>query len=422
MERSCPDIMRLRPRWLLTLLLLLPLTVSAQQLEQSPTPETASRDVLVIDELTCRGNIATACNFILGHIYLSPGDSVDENELSSARLRLSSLPSFESINIYLERGSARGRVRVVVEVVESDPRVREWLAGTSLRFNGANQLLAGRLTHQNLFGTGKLLDAMLFAHLPLEDIDQGEYSLRAQYGGRVQYVDPHWLDNKRMYFIAGLSGAHVAAESINNIQWKSTSFSTDLAVGGRIFDFSFLSLGYRYTTLADMEVTNREQSDNVPKLVGPDDSHVVSATYGWNSEDDPYFPTRGSRAAVIWSWISNGNRTTTDTGIRKTWTTDNGTSWVVQMEGTPAAEYRAVFFNEHFEYFGGFARPIDAGNEIQRGRWYVEAGFNSTGYSPHGERQTEYGLKVGVRLKTRSFGFVDLYVIGSALEDGRGPL
>jgi hypothetical protein len=406
--------MRLRPRWLLILLLLLPPTVSAQKLEPSTSAAAASRDVLVIDELICRGNVATSCDFILGHIYLSPGNTVDENELSNARLRLATLPSFESISIYLERGTARGHVRVIVEVVEADPQVREWLAGTSLRFDTVNQLLAGRLTHQNLFGTGKLLDAMLYAYVP---IDGG----RTEYGGRAQYVDPHWLDNKRMYFIAGLSGAHVASESISDFQWQATSFSADVAVGRRIFDFSFLSLGYRYSALANLEVRSRPRSSNVPRLVGPDDSHVVSTTYGWNSEDDPYFPTSGSRAAVIRSWISSRNDVVTDGGIRKTWTTDNGTSWVLQAEDTPATEYRGTFVNEHFQYFGGFARPISAGAEIQRGRWYVEAGYTPRGYNQSRERQREYGLKVGVRLKTRTFGFVDLYVIGSAVDTGRGP-
>lgn len=403
--------MRLQPRWLPILLLLWPLTVPAQHVEPSPPPA-ASRDVLVIDELICRGNVATSCDFILGHIYLSAGDSVDENELGNARLRLSSLPSFESIDIYLERGTARGHVRVVVEVVEADPQVREWLAGTSLRFDDVRQLLAGRLTHQNLFGTGKLMDAMLFAYVPIDGV------ARSEYGGRVQYVDPHWLDNKRMYFIAGLSGGQIGME-LDEFQWKATSFNADVAIGRRIFDFSFLSLGYRYTGLADLKISSRSSAGRDPQLLGSTYTHSISATYGWNSEDDPYFPTRGSRASVIANWIPDARDTMTGGGFRKTWTTDNGTSWVLQAEDTPVTEYRTTFVNEHFEYFGGFARPIGAGDEIQRGRWYVEAGFTPGRYFS-GKRQTEYGLRVGVRLKTRTFGFVDLYVIGSVMHTAYG--
>lgn len=394
--------MRLQ-RWLPILLLLLPLTLPAQESAHAPPPE-ESGDVLLVDELICRGNVATSCDFILGHIYLSSGDSVDENELSNARLRLSSLPSFESINIYLERGNARGHVRVVVEVVEADPNVREWLAGTSLRSDDARQLLTGgRLTHQNLFGTGKLLDAMLYASVPIDSFD------RRGYVGRVQYVDPHWLDNKRMYFIAGLSGYHSASEFIGGGGFKSTSFGADVAIGRRIFDFSFLSLRYSYSVPADLKAVGPDGRE-LPSVKSTD-SHVMSATYGWNSEDDPYFPTRGSRASVIGSWIPDARDVTTGGGIRKTWTTDNGTSWVLQLEDTPVTEYRGTIVNENFQYFGGFARPIGAGDEIQRGRWYVEAGSARTA-SQSGRREREYGLKVGVRLKTRTFGFADLYVLG----------
>lgn len=406
--------MRLQRRWLLILsLLLLPLSVPAQQLEPSQPP-TASRDVLVIDELICRGNAATSCDFILGHIYLSPGDSVDENELGNARLRLSSLPSFESINIYLERGTARGHVRIVVEVVEADPHVREWLAGTSLRPGNARQLLAGRLTHQNLFGTGKLMDAMLFAYVPIDGLRRSEYV------GNVQYVDPQWLDDKRMYFITGLSGGRFIGEtSDGRYTFESTSFSADVAIGRRLFDFAFLSLRYRYSWLADRKVTNRSGNGIELPFIGSTDTHALSATYGWNSEDDPYFPTRGSRASVIGSWTPGARDVMTGVGIRKTWTTEHGTSWVLQAEDTPATEYRTTFVIEHFKYFGGFARPIGAGDEIQRGRWYVEGGVVPRKYSPSGQK--EYGLKVGVRLQTHTFGFVDLYVIGSVADSDWGP-
>jgi hypothetical protein len=49
------------------------------------------------------------------------------------------------------------------------------------------------------------------------------------------------------------------------------------------------------------------------------------------------------------------------------------------------------------------------------------------GYTPHGrdehlEHRQEYGLKLGVRLQTRSFGVVDLYVIGSGLYTSRHGL
>ena len=70
----------------------------------------------------------------------------------------------------------------------------------------------------------------------------------------------------------------------------------------------------------------------------------------------------------------------------------------------------------------GIARPIAGsdGGEVRRGRWYVLAGYSPQGQeSCAARRQKEYGLKIGVRLETRSFGIVEFYVIGSALHTDR---
>jgi hypothetical protein len=147
-------------RWLISLVLLLPLSALGQAATDA--------ERLIVEDLSCRGNAVTSCDFILGHVYLAPGDAVDEEELGKARLRLGSLPSFHSVEIYLEKGSARGRVRVVIEVTEADPYAREWLTGSSYRFGSLSHLFAGRLTNQKLFGAGKLLDATLLAYVPLD--------------------------------------------------------------------------------------------------------------------------------------------------------------------------------------------------------------------------------------------------------------
>ena len=391
-------------RWLILLLLLLPLSSLGQAAGDS--------EALIIEDFTCRGNAATSCDFILGHIYLAPGDVVDEEELGNARLRLSSLPSFHSVEIYLEKGSARGRVRVVVEVTEADPYAREWLTGSSFRFDSLSQLFAGRLTHQNLFGTGKLLDATLLAYVPLSGMTRSEYS------ARVQYVDPHWLGSKRTFAIAGLSGAHVDNEGLEEVARQRVDLiGFDLTVGRRIFDFSYVSLFARYNPVVDVEQTLRLPDGSLEQGRESFETQAVGINYGWNSEDDPYFPTRGSRAVLSWFWASTSHDMLTDGGFRKTWTTAGGTSWSLQTQDTPGTEYRNTI-DEHFDFQGGFARPIgaSASGEVRRGRWYVQAGYTPQGLDQHGVDRKEYGLKIGVRLETRSFGIVEFYVIGSVLD------
>jgi outer membrane protein assembly factor BamA len=393
--------MRLLAGWLVWVSLLP--TIASAQIE----PE---RQRLVIEDLACRGNDVTSCDFILGHVYLAAGDFLDEEELGNARLRLASLPSFDSVDIYLEKGATRGRVRIIIEVTEADPYTREWLAGTSYRIDDLSQLLAGRLTHQNLFGTGKLLDVLVVTIAPIEG------RARKEYAGRVQVVDPHWGGSKRTFAIAGLSGGSSEYETLDAERVRSENFGVDVTIGRRIFDFSYLSLYARYNPFIDIEQTLPGADGNVERHSYSFDNYAFSLNYGWNSEDDPYFPTRGSRASLNWTYASTARDMITEGGFRKTWTTENNTSWSVQIADLPGTEYRQRV-DEHFEWMAGFARPIagSSDGEARRGRWYVEMGYNPRGHSPRGERRRELGVKAGVRLETRSFGMVDLYVIASGL-------
>ncbi len=400
-NRAVTNCVKAAASWLCALIL--SLLLSAHAFAQG-----APRSALVVEALECRGNAATSCDFILGYLYLSPGDPVDEDEIANARLRLASQPAFRSVDIYLEKGSSRDRVRVVIEVAEADPYVREWLAGTSWRGDSLSQLLTGRLTHQNLFGTGKLLDVGGVAYVPLHG------RIRSEYGARVQYVDPHLLDTKRNYLIAGISGGISDSEGLNHVRSEVENIGVDVTLGRRLFDFSYFSVYYRYNAYADVRLAVPRSDGSVDRYQIPPVDHAIVASYGWNSEDDPYFPTRGSRAVLQHTWTDKTDPDW-DGGFRKTWTPGN-TSWYLKILEQPGTEYRGSI-EEQMEASLGFARPIagSTGGEIRRGRWYVEAGYSS-GDTFRGDHVREYGLKVGVRFDTRSFGVVDLYALGTGIE------
>jgi hypothetical protein len=232
----------------------------------------------------------------------------------------------------------------------------------------------------------------------------------------VQVVDPHWRGSKRTFAIAGVYGGLNEYETLDAERVRTENFGADLTIGRRIFDFSYVSLTARSNPFIDVELTLPTADGNVERGSFSFDNYAFSLNYGWNSEDDPYFPTRGSRASLSWSYVSTARDMVTEGGFRKTWTNENNTSWSVQIDDLPGTEYRQRI-DEHFEFMGGFARPIagSGDGEVRRGRWYVEAGYNPRGHSARGERRREFGLKAGVRLETRSFGMVDLYVIGSGL-------
>src|SRR5262245_41193063 len=107
-------------RLTLWFLLLLGSLTTATGFAQETTTDTDNSPI-VVEDLECRGNASTSCTFILGQVYLAEGDIVDEDEIRNAELRLLWLRNFQSVSIHLEKGSARGKARVVVEVVEASP-------------------------------------------------------------------------------------------------------------------------------------------------------------------------------------------------------------------------------------------------------------------------------------------------------------
>ena len=108
---------------------------------------------LIVEDMRCRGNAVTSCPFILGYLHLVPGERLNEDEIQDAKLRLSSLPNFVSVDIYLEKGSEKGRAVVIVDVVEADSVQNEFIAGTSARLSSYSQTIEGRMADRDVFGT-----------------------------------------------------------------------------------------------------------------------------------------------------------------------------------------------------------------------------------------------------------------------------
>ena len=140
---------------------------------------------------------------------------------------------------------------------------------------------------------------------------------------------------------------------------------------------------------------------------------MFDVLYGWNSEDDLYFPTRGSSFHIGGGW-SAGETTDSDEfhlQFRKTWRVGDGFA-SLKLFGDPSPEYRQTF-SENQWLAGSYAHPIAPSDNIKRGRWYVEAGYNGAGFDSRGKPIQEFGLKLGIRVETESFGLIDLYVLGT---------
>jgi hypothetical protein len=363
-------------------------------------------DPLMVEDLRCRGNAATACEFILGHVYLGRGDALDETELQNAQLRLSTLRTFESVKIYLEKGSERGKAIVVIEVVEADPIATELLMGASYRLGAFRSITAGRLLHQNLFGAGKLAELAVFAVAPLNGPSEERYS------GSLRYADPHLFGSKRYFAIAGMSYVDGEVGTRYDNFSETNVFRFGATLGRRLWDFSYLTVGYAYRARND-QLNGHWDDDGNFVIERERNRHVIDFLYGWNSEDDLYFPSRGSSFHIGGGW-DFGTVDDSDefyVQFRKTWRVGDGYA-SIKLMGDPNHEYRQTF-SEGQLLAAAYAHPFAPGSNIRRGRWYVEGGISSWGYDSAGKSIKERGLKLGVRLDTESLGLIDLYLFGS---------
>jgi outer membrane protein assembly factor BamA len=364
-------------------------------------------DPLVVEDLRCRGNAATACEFILGHVYLGRGDALDETELQNAQLRLSTLRTFESVKIYLEKGSERGRAIVVIEVVEADPIATEWMLGASYRLGAFRSVTAGRLLHQNLFGAGKLADLSIVAVTPLNGPSEERYA------ASLRYADPHLFGSKRYFAIAGMSYVDAEFGDSRYDNFNDTDvFRFGATLGRRLWDFSYLMVGYAYRARND-QLNGHWDDDGNFVIERERNRHVIDFVYGWNSEDDLYFPTRGSSFHIGGGWDFGTVDDSDDFYLqfRKTWRAGDGYASVL-LSGYPSHEYRQTF-HEGQLLAASYAHPIAPSSSIRRGRWYVEAGYSTAGYDSVGSSIREHALKLGLRLDTESLGLIDLYLLGT---------
>jgi len=365
---------------------------------------------LIVEDVRCKGNLLTKCAYIRGFLHLAAGDRLNEKEVQDARLRLSSLPDFISVQIYLDKGSAKGRALVVIEVVEADRVENEFSAGTSSRLSSVYQTLEARAAERNAFGTDNTVNLDVEAIVPIDGpTHHGIYS-------RLQFVDPTLLGSNKYFLISGISYQNTVVSYPYDAFDKTDQLGIDLSVGRRLFDYSYVTVGYLERLISQsVSQTSAVTNGAFSTDRDPNNNRGWSLGYGWNSEDDPYFPTRGSRlnTSVGLSWAS--------VRYRKTWSVGPESTWYLQLGGTPGTQYRASL-NDSQDFSVGYQHMIGASGSfggINRGRWYVEPGYSYYGELAYGNKVGELGLKAGIRLDTKVFGVVDLYVIASRYGQGK---
>lgn len=380
---------------------------------------------LFVEDIVCRGNATTSCRFIRGYLYVHAGQVLDEDEIRYATLRLSWLQNFKSVGIHLEKGSQKGRVLVVIQVVEASPITAAFSLGAASRYGSRSQTFSADIGNRNLLGRGKSLDLIV-----AEETAFSGNAARERFA-RLQYFDPQLLGSSRLFLSAGAYGFNTNYLYGNGDRFDDEAYGVDAALGLRFGHFSHVSLGYRYLPHSELESTARG-ADGVFETARGSPRSLFLAGYGFNSQDDVYFPTRGSRLDLymVGGTANNGGFSPSGSNQKHSvggefhhiWRIGDDSFLVLHALDQPIREARASFDNGtalalSYEHTLSGAHLFDG---IRRGRWYVEPGMTKAGHNAQGQQIFEVGLRTGVVVETRSFGYLSLYVFGSGTLNAGG--
>ena len=370
--------------------------------------QAAEQASLQVQKVECRGNRSTSCDFIRNQMRLMEGAPLNEAEIRNAQLRLSSLRNFQSVDVRLERGAERNSVIVVVEVAEASPIVTESLVGLSSRLDSTRSVVAGRIAHQNFFGAGKTVDLSAVAITGFAGDGRDE-----DYQVHLRYVDPDLLGSQRYFGIARASWLKSNRRDGYGNFSDFAGAEFDLRIGRRFGETSYVTVGITFRPHPDWITGEWDDSGGDFDVTNRDRHSGLNIIYGRNSEDDLYFPTRGYSFHLGggWDFGSGSPANRSHVGFRKTWQMYDG-FLIVKLGGAPTPEYRTSF-DESQLFSVSYGRALQTGDSIKRGRWYIEPGVSTAGFTPTGRQIYEVGIKAGVRLDTVAFGIVDLYVMGT---------
>jgi outer membrane protein assembly factor BamA len=275
----------------------------------------------LIEEIEIRGNTKTRRRVVEHFVPFHRGDvlNVDDPALELTRYRLLGSGFFRDVQLSLRKGSARGRVILVVEVTERNTLVVTDLAmglSADTDENGERRPLAAfagvAVAERNLAGTGITLGSALA-------ISQGATTDEAidQYALRVRFFDPAFLGtrwafsgellyNDALDFFGNGSVNVDGAESARYAVVTYTRSGGQIGVGYPTSLTTRLWLGYRLESIGDVQIPRAASSEyggwtepiDFKILPGHSVLSTLRASLEYDTRDHPWMPTRGWLASA----------------------------------------------------------------------------------------------------------------------------
>jgi outer membrane protein insertion porin family len=266
---------------------------------------------IVIEQIAIIGNDSTRRELILRSLPFAIGDELlsGDPRLRKARFKVLSLGFFRDVVMTMRRGSARGRVIVIIEVQERGTVVlnRLWFGSSTV----APWWVGADLSERNLLGTGWTVGAGLIYASHDEVLGS-----RDQWAGEVRVGVPA-IGGSAWSGFAALTAVH-GSEAYRVSGPDQTTAAENL----RAFDYQRLSAragaSYNLSALTQLSSSVRVEGIDAALPVAPtrtlDDNRVApvalhlapgssrivvaSVTYDHDNRPDPLLPHTGSRLTV----------------------------------------------------------------------------------------------------------------------------
>jgi outer membrane protein insertion porin family len=275
-------------------------------LDEAPQPADPSRVPTrryVIERIELRGLTHTRPEAVRRHLQVDEGEILDPERVLLSRLALLQLGWFSRVDTHIERGTERGKVLVVFEVVE-----RNTLIVTDLVFGStrAQPVYGGLgLSQQNFLGQGLgLSGGAVYGGSP-----EGRHGDPDRFSVRAGFFAPD-LSIPRLRLVAGISGLFLRGEELSCPDPKCAAFRPGLGeapriryqraggeavLGVRPGPFERISMAYRVERVHAVRLGLAP--DQGPYITdGWSTLAALTGSYEIDTRDDFFYPTDGFRA------------------------------------------------------------------------------------------------------------------------------
>lgn len=406
------------------------LLVAGTTLAQEPA------DSQIIEHIECRGNTHTSCYFLKRRLSLVEGELLSDERLNDAKLKLLTIPYLTNTSVFLERGSERDKVIIIIAVEDDNPYLVELAASGGYNSRaGFLPEIGFRVADQNFLGTGKTLDFVINA------VSTNYTRDFLYYTANVRFIDPNLFGSNNYFLSTSIQYSHSTSD-FGEGEWQFNSNMAIFEIGRRLGNFYYFTAGVN-SEFAREHQTSGFNSNNCAPANDPfcngikRDPNLTNGftSFGWNTENDYYFPTHGSQFNFIWRFgldkRYSGKDNLAGFSYRKHWRTNGGSIWTLSAEGVTEginlvdAQFNPIILNpielsqpSTNNVSLRYARPFST-NSDRRARWYVEAGIFET-YDLYDFEKGHIAaprLELGLRVKTKHLGIVSfgLYLSDEAL-------